>query len=1104
VTINKAKIYAWTGEQDFAKIRASQSATFANVNMTGDVTVGGAMNVGGNVAFSGATTFNVIPTTGGTPANAYDLTTKAYVDSQISNNVAAAVLDTLNDVTVTNTVEGDILIYNQATHQWENKVMSGDFTIQANGLGVIANNAVTAAKTNFIGSATATAGNVFVAAGTNFKSKALTGDVTIDSLGVTRVNSISGSGNSTSAGSLLIGNGTSFKSKIMSGNVTIDSNGLATVNGAAANFTVGNALTVNGAMNVSGNAAFSQDTTFTNLPTSGATPTTAYQLTTKAYVDSQLVSGLAGKDTLSKLNDVTLTNTANLEFLVYDSASSKWINKSFSGDVTIDSGTVTINKAKIYAWTGEQDFAKIRASQNATFANVNMTGDVTVGGALNVGGAVSMAGATTFNVIPTTGGSPANAYDLTTKAYVDTQIANNVSAAVLDTLNDVTVTNTVEGNILIYNQATHQWENKVMSGDFTIQANGLGVISANSVTAAKTNFIGNSTATAGNVFVADGTNFKSKALTGDVTIDSLGVTKLNIAASSAMYQLNDVTLSSTTNADMLVYDSTASKWKNKAITGDVTIDILGVTKVNSFSGTSTNAANVAITNDVSSNATMNLVWSAGTGGNQALKVSSTGLIYNPSLGNVGIGNSTLSTARLHVSGKGTTTGQAFAVADSTLSDNFVVLDNGNVGIGMTAPSASLQIASGNSYNIWSGPTGFTDLGQWITNDGVSKNVFTADATATNYVTSILGWTRVTANNPVLQTGIVGTVTIENPSGTTSGGTGVQGEVDVNAAGNQDYAIAFQGYVNKQGAGTLDYSIGFYSATHVKTGGTTNVAFGLYAADQNVGTSNYNVYINQWTVGANNYALYSAGKAKSYFAGNVGIGTTTPSQILEVAGSGKFSGSVQLGGDLTMATNTAGNLLVANGSSYTPKAITGDVTIDSLGVTKLNVAASSAMYQLNDVTLSSTANADMLLYDSSVSKWKNKAISGDVTIDNTGRATVVSSAQFKSYTIEAPSDTDNIMWFKAPYALTITNANCIVDPGDAGESAVIDIQRRDSSGLTPTSIDAAITCTNGGAADDGALSAPNIAAGDWVSIDVGTVTGTVTQASVTITFVKTAE
>lgn len=78
-------------------------------------------------------------------------------------------------------------------------------------------------------------------------------------------------------------------------------------------------------------------------------------------------------------------------------------------------------------------------------------------------------------------------------------------------------------------------------------------------------------------------------------------------------------------------------------------------------------------------------------------------------------------------------------------------------------------------------------------------------------------------------------------------------------------------------------------------------------------------------------------------------------------------------------------------------------------------------------------------------------------------------------------------------------HCIVDPADTGESVVIDIQERDSAGDTPVSFDAAITCDNDGAEDDGTLTNPTFDAGDWVSLDIGTVTGTVTQVSGTIYF-----
>ena len=66
-----------------------------------------------------------------------------------------------------------------------------------------------------------------------------------------------------------------------------------------------------------------------------------------------------------------------------------------------------------------------------------------------------------------------------------------------------------------------------------------------------------------------------------------------------------------------------------------------------------------------------------------------------------------------------------------------------------------------------------------------------------------------------------------------------------------------------------------------------------------------------SVGANNYALYSNAGAKSYFAGDVGIGTTLPGQKLTVVGTiESTSGGIKFP-DGTVQT-TAEEAEVANG------------------------------------------------------------------------------------------------------------------------------------------------------------------------------------------------
>jgi hypothetical protein len=138
--------------------------------------------------------------------------------------------------------------------------------------------------------------------------------------------------------------------------------------------------------------------------------------------------------------------------------------------------------------------------------------------------------------------------------------------------------------------------------------------------------------------------------------------------------------------------------------------------------------------------------------------------------------------------------------------------------------------------------------------------------------------------------------------------------------------------------------------------------------------------------------------------------------------------------------------------------------------------------------------------------------GEVGIDTTaddfvyygGAKRVLTYEMWKSITLESPADADSFLIFKAPYAMTITDIHCIVDPGDAAESAVIDIQECDANGDNCATVDAAITCDNDGAEDDGSLSNGTIDAGDWVLFDVGAVTGTVSNVTATITQTKDAE
>lgn len=119
-----------------------------------------------------------------------------------------------------------------------------------------------------------------------------------------------------------------------------------------------------------------------------------------------------------------------------------------------------------------------------------------------------------------------------------------------------------------------------------------------------------------------------------------------------------------------------------------------------------------------------------------------------------------------------------------------------------------------------------------------------------------------------------------------------------------------------------------------------------------------------------------------------------------------------------------------------------------------------------------------------------------------RAQIGALPHVKGVVIETPANTDRFLLALAPDDWTVTTINCIADPADSDENVVIALYESDASGdftnLATNGLDGTtqITCDNDGAADDGTLSNPSVDSGDWVGIDVDSVSGTVDFLTVT--------
>ena len=100
------------------------------------------------------------------------------------------------------------------------------------------------------------------------------------------------------------------------------------------------------------------------------------------------------------------------------------------------------------------------------------------------------------------------------------------------------------------------------------------------------------------------------------------------------------------------------------------------------------------------------------------------------------------------------------------------------------------------------------------------------------------------------------------------------------------------------------------------------------------------------------------------------------------------------------------------------------------------------------------------------------------------------------TIPTPTSADDVLWFRAERAMTVTGIDCLVGAATSAEATVNEC---DANGANCVAIEAAITCATTNTTESGGIDNAAVDAGDYVRVDVGTVTGTVGQLIVNLTF-----
>jgi len=290
------------------------------------------------------------------------------------------------------------------------------------------------------------------------------------------------------------------------------------------------------------------------------------------YTDARVSTVISATD-ISSLSDIDITAIANGEVLIYNSTSGNWENGAIpSAPITSVFGRV----GAVTAQTGDYTTSQVNEGTNLYYTQARFdtafsakTTDNLTEGATNLyftnarassaAPVQSVNGATGTVVLTTTQVSEG-----TNLYYTDARVNTVISATDIGDLNDISITGVSNGEVLIYNSTSGNWENGPVPSAPVTSVNtqtGVVVLDTDDISQGATNLY-----YATSLF---NTDFATKD-TDDLTEGSTNLYFTNARVDSVISTTNindlaDINITSVSDNQVLQYDSATSQWKNETL-----------------------------------------------------------------------------------------------------------------------------------------------------------------------------------------------------------------------------------------------------------------------------------------------------------------------------------------------------------------------------------------------------------------------------------------------------------------------------------------------------------------------------------------------------------